>query len=70
MTLSLQQIVLILETPLGDYDRYSDVEVVKHRRRIQQLYSQFKRERGFSEASELARIAWLHEAQQNGLVWH
>lgn len=69
MILSLQQIVLILETPLGDYERYSDVEVVKHRRRIQQLYSQFKHDSSFSQASELARIAWLHEAQQNGLVW-
>lgn len=71
MSLSMEQIAQILETPLGGYQEYSDVEVVKHRRRIQQMYSELKNDMGmgYGEASLRARTQWLHEAQQHGEMW-
>lgn len=68
MSLSLAQLVEVLETPLGNYDQYDDVEVVKHRRKIHQWYGEYKKTMSFSDASRLARVAWIYEQRDYGEI--
>jgi hypothetical protein len=64
--MTFEQIAQILETPLGNYDQYSDVVVVRERKRIVQMYSELKDKKGYSQASLQARVQWMFGAQQLG----
>lgn len=66
--MTFEQIAQILETPLGgNYGQYSDVVVVRERKRVQQMYSKWKEQDiGYGEASLRARVQWMIEAQQHG----
>lgn len=64
--MTLEQIAQILETPLGRYDEYSDVVVVRERKRIMQIYAEIKGRQTLSSASLEARVRWLYGIKQLG----
>lgn len=64
--MTLRDLALILETPLGTSQRYKDTPLVtKHRKRICAMYDTLKDSSSFTEASLMARECWLSEMSIN-----